>query len=270
MSAAKIERLRQYLLTQPDKPDGRQYRRAILVSDSKGYSLRNNYPKPNTPFELWCEGGATCEKLVDIIEERCAKAVRRHHRIVIYFWGGTCDITERDEDTGRLSLRESDNNTAISDILIQLHRALNIVERNKGAQIKFVGIPTISIIAWNRKKGQQYTDHLKDQEHQVIEQVELLNKELVALNNTIGINSLQLNKALRRTRKKPNKPAKQSLKITLLRDGVHPGLFLSLHWARILIKDTFYYCYLNPPNTPNPKEEDILQLDVNSSELEEL
>ena len=150
MSAAKTESLRQYLLTQPDKPDGRQYRRAVLVSDSKGYSLRNNYPKPNTPFELWCLGGATCEQLVDIIEERVAKAIRRHRKIFIYFWGGTCDITEKDDDTGFLSLRESDNSTAISNIVFQLHRALNIIGQHKGAQIKFVGIPTISIIAWNK------------------------------------------------------------------------------------------------------------------------
>ena len=270
MSAAKVEKLNQYLLTQPDKPAGLQYRRAVLVSDSKGYSLRNNYPKPDTPFELWCEGGATCEKLVNKIEARCAKAVRRHHRIVIYFWGGTCDITEKDEDTGYLSLRESDNTTAISDILTQLHRALNIVQQNIGAQIKFVGIPTISIIAWNRQKGQQNTDHLKGQEQQVTQQVDLLNREIEALNNTTGCNTLQLNKLLRRTRTRPNKPARRSLKLTLLRDGVHPGLYLSLLFARILIKDTFYHCYLNPPNAQNLREEDILQIDVNSSEIDEL
>ena len=152
--------------------------------------------------------------------------------------------------------------------MFQLHRALNIIGQHKGAQIKFVGIPTISILAWNKAKGHRFTDLLQEQELQVVQQVDLLNKELISLNDTIGSNSLQLNKALRRTRKRPNKPARRSLRLNLLRDGVHPGLYLSLHWAKILIRDTFYYCYLNPPNKVG--EEDILQVDVNSSEFEEL
>ena len=49
---------------------------------------------------------------------------------------------------------------------------------------RFTRLPSM-IIAWNRIKGQQNTDHLQGQEQQVTQQVDLLNKELVALNNTI-------------------------------------------------------------------------------------
>ena len=267
MSARKIEKLRNYLLTQPDKPDGRQIKRAILVSDSKGYCLRNNYPRPNSPFdfELWCETSADCKTLVDIIEARIQKGIRRHRKIVIYFWGGTCDITEKVDDL--LKLREKVDDTALSNILEQLHRAINIVEQHKGAEIKFIGIPTISIIAWNKRKGQIDTDSLLDQENQVARQVELLNREIVTLNNSLNQNSILLNKALDRSRKKSGQPARHSLKLSLLKDGVHPGRFLSLHWTRILIKDTFYKCYRE---TPKQQIEDVLQIDVNSSELEEL
>ena len=269
MSARKIEKLRKYLIKQPDKPEGRQIKRAILVSDSKGYCLRNNYPKPNSPFdfELWCESGAGCKTLVDIINCRIQKAIRRHRKIIIYFWGGTCDITELVEDTHYLKLREKDDSRAIGNILEQLHRAINIVEQHKGAEIKFIGIPTISIIAWNSDKGQKNTDHLHDQQLKVAHQVDLLNREITNLNNSCGQNSILLNKALDRSRKKKGIPARHSLKLTLLRDGVHPNRFLSLHWTRILVKDTFYKCYRE---TPNQREEDVLQIDVNSSELEEI
>ena len=265
MSAAKIQRLIAYLNTQPDKPEGRQDRRAILVSDSKGKRLKTHYPKPGFPFELWCESSASCERLVDIIEEKIARAIRKHKKILIYFWGGTCDITEKPDKY--IYLREQDDNTAISDILAQLHRATNIVQQYTGAQIKFVGIPTISIIAWNKSKGKTNTDSLRDQEDQVGRQVDLLNSEIASLNESISQNSLLLNKALTRSRKKKGKAARHSQKLTLLTDGVHPGPFLSLHWTRILLKDSFYHCYKNIPKQP---QEDVLRVDVDSSELEDL
>ena len=267
MSARKIKRLRNYLLEQPDKPEGRQIKRAILVSDSKGYCLRNEYPKPNSPFdfELWCQRSADCKTLVDIIKDRIKKGIRRHKKIIIYFWGGTCDITEKVEKF--LKLREKDDSKAIGNILEQLHRAINIVQQHKGAEIKFIGIPTISIITWNKNNGQRDTDQLLEQEIQVGRQVDLLNREITTLNNSLNQNSLLLNKALERSRKKKNEPARHSLRINLLRDGVHPNRYLTLHWTRILVKDTFYKCYRE---TPRQQAEDILQIDVNSSELEEL
>ena len=145
-------------------------------------------------------------------------------------------------------LREGDDNKAISDILAQLHRATNIVQQHKGAKIKFVGIPTISVIAWNKCKGLADADSLYEQESQVDKQVNLLNSEIVNLNQTINQNSIQLNKALVRSRKKKGVPARHSLKLSLLKDGIHPGPFLSLHWMRILVKDTFYYCYKDTQN----------------------
>jgi len=78
------KKLQRYIEKQPQLPDGFQYKTAILVSDSKGYTLRNACLRNEFPLETWCISGATTETLVDLINSRIRKAVNRHYKIIIY------------------------------------------------------------------------------------------------------------------------------------------------------------------------------------------
>lgn len=63
-------KLQKYIAEQPQYPNGFQYKTAILVSDSKGFTLRNACKENEFPLETWCKSGATTEVLVDLIRNR--------------------------------------------------------------------------------------------------------------------------------------------------------------------------------------------------------
>ena len=86
-------KLRRYIEEQPQQPTGFRYKTPILVSDSKGNTLRNACTKYDFPLESWCVSGAGTEELVDLIQKRIGKALKRHMYIIIYLWAGTCDLT---------------------------------------------------------------------------------------------------------------------------------------------------------------------------------
>jgi hypothetical protein len=60
------KKLQRYIEKQPQLPDGFQYETSILVSDSKGYTLRNACLWIDFPLETWCISGATTETLMNL------------------------------------------------------------------------------------------------------------------------------------------------------------------------------------------------------------
>ena len=80
------KQLQRYIEKQPQIPNGFHYKPGILVSDSKGYTLRNLCLRTDFLLETWCISGATTETLVDLINSRIRKAVIRHYKIIIYIY----------------------------------------------------------------------------------------------------------------------------------------------------------------------------------------
>jgi hypothetical protein len=67
-------KLRKYIAEQPHTPNGFRYKTPILVSDSKGFTIRNACQDDKFPVESWCIAGAQTSVLVDLIEKRISKA----------------------------------------------------------------------------------------------------------------------------------------------------------------------------------------------------
>ena len=95
-----VSKLRKFITEEPVRPAGIiPFRKPILISDSKGYTLRNYCPDYKFPFELWCLSGAKTKKLVNLLEERTEKVIKRYSNVVFYFWSGTCDVTIKKGNT---------------------------------------------------------------------------------------------------------------------------------------------------------------------------
>lgn len=86
-------KLQKYIEKEPQYPSGFRCKTSILVSGSKGFTLRNVCTNKEFPLESWCLAGARTSRLVDLIEERLGKAVKRYKSVVIYLWSGICDFT---------------------------------------------------------------------------------------------------------------------------------------------------------------------------------
>ncbi|VDI59059.1 Hypothetical predicted protein [Mytilus galloprovincialis] len=119
-----VSKLKKYINEQPEKPEGLQLKTPILVSDSKGFTLRNNCLDYEFPLELWCLSSARTKELVDIIDQRIEKAIKRHGHIILYIWSGTCDISSK---IGKYIEIRSKNFSVVDRVIEQYHRAIGIV-----------------------------------------------------------------------------------------------------------------------------------------------
>lgn len=111
MSFHKLEKL----VSNPTHLQGLKSKQPILVSDSKGFTIRNNY-KGQFPVELWCHAGAKTKFLVDQIEIQIEPALRYHKNIVFYLWSGTCDITQK---AGKFISLKCSNSDQVVDNLVK-------------------------------------------------------------------------------------------------------------------------------------------------------
>ena len=118
-------KLRRYIEEQPQLPTGFRCKTPILVSDSKGFTLRNACSQQEfPPLKSWCVPGAKTSALVDLIQERIEKATKKPRNIVIYLWSGTCDITVK---VGKFIKLRHQNNKTIDLIVNHYRRAISIV-----------------------------------------------------------------------------------------------------------------------------------------------
>lgn len=253
------KKLRRYISKQPQIPQGFRYKTPILVSDSKGFTIRNACDNYELPFESWCKAGARTSDLVDIIEERIQKAIYRHNQIIIYLWAGTCDLTIKEGKF--IKLRQS-GNKSVDKILDQFQRAINIVENYPSAEIKLIDCPILSIVKYNTSKGHQKPQSFRVDDFRVTEQVSQLNARITDLNNSLGKNTINISKYFFRNRKLKNGGKRKSIKISINnRDGVHPGKLYSLAIVKQILIDTYRECY------HTLQESELLQLRAEESDL---
>ncbi|CAG2224564.1 unnamed protein product [Mytilus edulis] len=184
-------KLEKYIADQPQFPPGFQHKTAILVSDSKGYTLRNNCLQKEFPLETWCKSGATTEVLVNLIKTRIAKAIKRHHHIIIYLWSGTCDLTTKE---GKYIKLKFHNNRAIKIIEDQYKRAISIIDSYQHAEIKFIDCPLISISNWNKSKGHKRPETYKVEDFLATKQIQELNGKIYELNRRLNKTSVKISK----------------------------------------------------------------------------
>ena len=258
--------IKKYLREHPQNPTGIQNRIPIRISDSKGFTLRNNCPHFTFPFELWCILRARTTQLVDIVKNRIEKEIIRHKRIAIYFWSGICDLKEKT----RKYIRLRNKTLKTVDNIIQEHqRLLNYVEKfGSEVTITIVDCPLLSIQKWNSHfKPNKRTSKTKIEEDInedtiLTKQLSILNKKIWELNINIGNKPIKTSQFYFRTRGNKRKPGRYSVKISLnTQDGVPPGKLICLKITKLLLLDSYKQCYTSVPN------EEILQVLVEEKEL---
>lgn len=252
------KKLQKYIERQPDYPEGFQFKTAILVTDSKGYTLRNSCIDNEFPIESWCKVGATTKELVDLINSRITKAIHRHHQIIIYLWGGTCDITTK---KGKfIHLRHK--HKTVTNIIKEFRRAIEIVNQHPGAEIKFVDCPILSITKWNKHKHHHKPELFKTDDFVATKQVQDLNRKIWDLNKELNTTSVRISKYYFRGRKRRGGQTRKSVNLSINnKDGIHPGRLLSLVITKHLLLDTYKECF----NIIS--QEDIVQITVEQEEL---
>ncbi|CAG2228076.1 unnamed protein product [Mytilus edulis] len=182
-------KLEKYIENQPQYPDGFQYKTPILVSDSKGFTLRNACKEKEFPLESWCKSGAITEVLVDLIKSRIEKSIKRHQHVIIYLWSGTCDLTKKE---GRFIKIKSHSKQSIQTIEEQYNRAINIVSKYQNAEIKFIDCPLLSISNWNKYKGHKNPETYKVEDFLVTKQIQELNYKIYQLNSKLNKTSVKV------------------------------------------------------------------------------
>ncbi|CAG2203772.1 unnamed protein product [Mytilus edulis] len=260
MSKRKLQR---YIEEQPHRPSGIRYKVPILISDSKGYCLRDACKQYNFPIESWCISGARTSALVDLLENRIEKAIQRHHHIVVYFWAGTCDLTHKE---GKFIELRHKGNTSIETIEKEYQRAIAIVNKYSSAEIKFLDCPVLSISTWNKRKGHKHPEDFKNQDSLITKQITALNKTIWKINSTLRKNSIKVSRYFFRGRKRKGRSwTRRTVNLSINnKDGVHPGQSLSLAITKHILLDTYKECY------QEVNEKDILVIDIEIEETNSL
>ncbi|CAC5372114.1 unnamed protein product [Mytilus coruscus] len=235
-------KLRKFIVEQPQIPSGFRYKTPILVSDSKGFTIRNSCRDKEFPTELWCIPGAKTADLVDLIENRLEKAIKRHYHIILYFWSGTCDFTIKQGKF--IKLRHNQEHKTVNSILTEYKRAITIVEKYPNTEIKFVDCPILSIVNYNKHKGHTNPATFKVEDFLVTRQIQNLNTKISELNQGLRKNTVKTSKYFFRARKVKRGGYRKSVNISLNKtDGVHSGPLLSLVITKQLLLDTYRECF---------------------------
>ena len=107
MSDTKIEK--QLLKPRPIS-NGKLVYTPVLLADSKGNYLRHHI-KTGTDFKIqwWCKGGSRVQESLLWLKNSLPHKLRRHGKIALYIWLGTCDLTEKNK--AYTNLRSEDFST---------------------------------------------------------------------------------------------------------------------------------------------------------------
>ena len=221
MSGDKLDRVLERPL---DEEKNTLTRHPILLTDSKGYSLKKNH-LGNFPLELWAESSKTLENRIDVLEAEVQRLSEAHNKSIVYIWAGTCDLTVRTKVGGKpkIAIRNKGTET-IDRIKQQVERAFSIIQRFHGKiQIKFVDVQPVSTEKHNRQKG-SLTDasvaHAEDVK--ITEQALEINRVIRAVSKDNNAQTVGLTRFITKSRGTKGGKPRYSVNFDLYEDGVHP------------------------------------------------
>lgn len=117
--------------------------------------------------------------------------------LTVYFWAGTCDITQKQGKYIQIRGKTTD---VIQAIVEELHRAKDFV-LSQNCRIKFIGVPVYLVSLYNDVKGHRNPTVFLDSNTEMESQVDLLNQHIEHTNLQLGRNTLKFNADLRDTRR---------------------------------------------------------------------
>lgn len=232
MSKGKIEKY----LERPWNFKGRLYKHALLLSDSKGFSLKPHLDllkEFNHNIEINCESGAQLQRYLNWLHQNLWKKVNQHGQLVLYIFLGTCDLTCK---LGRfIQLRHSDEFKAFAYIQSQIEKYLNLISHFRSVNIVFFEIPHYSIVAWNSAKGHKDPDSFHLQDLKLTRTISLVNELIREVNDRNNVASPNFKLDLLKYRKSKGGKQRKSLNFKNYKDGVHPTSLLARCWMKRIV-----------------------------------
>ncbi|KAK3085125.1 hypothetical protein FSP39_024764 [Pinctada imbricata] len=228
MSENKIEK--QLLKLRP-KATGPLLFTPVLLSDSKGNHIRKHV-QSGIDFDIqwWCKGGSQINDSFDWLKRNLSHKLKRHNKIALYVWLGTCDLTVKNKQF--TSLRADDFAT-VDYIERKLNEIVSFLRRFSGVKLTILEVPVYSIVEWNRSKGHKDPNSFSDQDVKLQSQVQELNNRIRNINDHLKSRSPRFTlDILRSKRNNKGKTKKSVFNFKLYSDGIHPGALLGKLWFR--------------------------------------
>lgn len=255
----KLTDLEKYLAEHPVPEFKSQRKRTlILVGDSKGCRLQNIVEniEPENNIIWRCRGGRTSFQAAGYIIQNIDYFVETYGDIVIAVWTGTCDLTEFQSRSKKLSSDKLStfsrkarkyidlSNITVDDIITQYQRIISACKQH-GERIKlvFLECPQYSISIWNKIQGDPNFESYKQSTEILNERIKSLNQSIRQINKTCGLDAPKFGIDLLTSRKSNSSYTSTKVSYSLLTDGIHPTIALSRYWLRRIVLCICPKCY---------------------------
>jgi hypothetical protein len=229
-------KLHKYLARPFQNPTGTQTITPIILSDIKGYSLRDQATNiVEQSIKWWCRAGRNSTQALDWLRQNIDEQIGHYDNIALYIWIGTCDLTTKNKQY--ISLTSCDN-SSLANIKVNFEGIITILDSYPACTLTFLEIPVYSIYELNKSKGHKDVNQFKEQDEQLLGQIHSLNEYIRHLNSRTEKISPNFSQDL--SHKKSNKSKNKHLltrdnyNFQLYRDGVHPHPELARTWMRKL------------------------------------
>lgn len=237
-----ISRLEKYLRENPvNLPAGKQARKVIIISDSKGRYLQRQIQNISPECDIiWqAVSGRSTKQATNYILANISDYLHKYGSILLIIWTGTCDLTRKVNRFVDLS------STSTDDIIFQYEKVFNLINLyGDSLKVLVLEVPYYSVAIWNSSRGHPSGSNFAETDKILHDKISSLNQKIKSLNQLHGITSPRFSSDLIRCRKSNKNHPSKSVSYSLLLDGIHPGVTLSKYWIRRLVFAViFKYCY---------------------------
>ena len=226
----------------PDIRGKRKIATPALLSDSKGLCLKGQIStKLDKEIRFWCKGGEQTADSIAWFKQNIEFKLRRHGKIHLYVWLGTCDLTDKSKRTGLTSIRSKDD-TTVNYLLEKYKELIDFTKRYSNIEVTILELPVYCVSKWNKTKVRADPSKFKEDDELLEGQVERLNQSIRQLYSHGRSPRFSLD-LLRNRKVKKGKKSIYYHNFELYTDGVHPRSSLAQLWLKrlttLIVKDCF-------------------------------
>lgn len=239
MSQSKLKKY----IERPLNFNGRLKRHPILLSDSKGFSLKPHVDliqQFHHDIDIECRAGARFQDYFHWLRHNLARNVNYFGHIALYLFLGTCDLSCK---SGRkVELRHEDDTVALAYLQFQIDRVVLFVSKFPTVKLIFLEIPPYSIEAWNRAKRCSDLQLSRSQDFILLERIALVNEYIRIVNERSLVTSPRFRLDLLKFRKEKGGKQRVSLNFSNYKDGIHPTCLLARCWMKRIVAQILTDC----------------------------
>ena len=209
-------------------------RKTLVISDSRGLTLQkiiNDIKQAEMIKVISFKGAGYCGAAL-----KAKNIIESFRPNLIIMLVGICDITKRDPNTKKTTLRYKSTQCTVEHVLQQARTSLDMLRQMGVGRISYATITGIDLTTYNKNSKQQDRQHCEDKE---------LQRQQVTMNQAV----LQVNKKIVEINTELNTPTtwtagyvhryfrkKHHHYYRRLEDGCHPTSEAAKYWVTQVIK----------------------------------